>query len=810
MTEQLLKKIGGQSVALAIIAVLLLCYSPNIVAQVHNGGSLHVESDAKFYVQSDVVSFGNSSSTTTSKLAPYASNSGKIMLGSSSSFSTDGTSTKFVNGYAGTYNTNATLLAIGASTIYAPIIVTAATNDVGTGKNVHAAYFNAAPYTAYSNSLDASVSEVANSEYWIAKGESAILSLSWRSSSNLSTFVYADVTIVGYKGGKWEAIPSAIDATSVFGGTSDLSGSGSITSTTSVDLADYDAFAIGEKGVTCFPVVIASSDTKTWNGSSWSPNAPTLQDAVVLSGNYNGGSFDCYSLNLGTYTVTLSTNESLQVVNDITGTGKIIISDNASLVQHLEGAQKPTIELTRTTRDMKRFDYVYWGSPVEENVFSQLSTNAIATGETTSGAFDLKYKYVSGSTATTGYGWQNLTATTPGQGFIMRVKEQAPFVDASTAESINLKFEGTANNGTIEIPVAKVSGNDTSARNNNLLANPYPSAIDAEKFLTENNNLVDGVIYLWRANTVNTTGTSQYTNADYIAYTKAGATAYTGVGSQVAFDGNIATGQGFKVRALASGDVKFTNCMRVVGDNSQFLRTNAFATTTVNDAAVNRFKLNLQTTSGITNQIVVAYLPETTLAYDYMYDARLLTTGSTHIFSILDNDTQKLAINARPDFTITDEVPLGFSKEANISDPMSIQIADTEGIFANNQTPVYLHDTLLDTYHNFANGAYNFNTTATLDVNRFKVVYQTSTLGDEDFIAPTVSAYIKDYKFSVTSSKEMATIQIFDITGRLVENYTVNNQKSMREDFNNAIAVYIAKITFTDGSMSTQKLINQL
>ncbi len=321
---------------------------------------------------------------------------------------------------------------------------------------------------------------------------------------------------------------------------------------------------------------------------------------------------------------------------------------------------------------------------------------------------------------------------------------------------------------------------------------------------------MDGVIYLWRANTVNTTGTSQYTNADYIAYTKAGATAYTGVGSQVAFNGNIATGQGFKVRALASGNVKFTNCMRVVGNNSQFLRTNAFATTTVNDAAVNRFKLNLQTTSGITNQIVVAYLPETTLAYDYMYDARLLTTGSTHIFSILDNDTQKLAINARPDFTITDEVPLGFSKEANISEPMSIQIADTEGIFANNQTPVYLHDTLLDTYHNFANGAYNFNTTATLDVNRFKVVYQTSTLGDEDFIAPTVSAYIKDYKFSVTSSKEMATIQIFDITGRLVENYTVNNQKSMREDFNNAIAVYIAKITFTDGSMSTQKLINQL
>lgn len=804
MTDQLLKKIGGQSVTLAIIAVLLLCYSPNIVAQVHIGGSLHVESGANFYVQSHVVSFGNSSSTTTLKSTPYASNSGKIMLGSSSSFSTDGTSTKFVNGYAGTYNTNVTLLAIGASTIYAPIKVTAATNDVVTGKNVHAAYFNAAPYTAYSNSVDASVSEVANSEYWIVKGENAVLSLSWRESSNLDAFTasLAGVTIVGYNtvDAEWQVI----DSTPESGATLT---SGFIKSTNPINLSEYSAFAIGEKGVDCFTTVIASNLTRTWNGSAWD-TTPTIYDNATLTGSYNGPGFKCYTLALGSNNVTL-TGGTLEVVGNITGTGKIILDENDGLVQHISTATKPQIELTRTTRSgMRKFDYVYWGSPVTENVLTQLDANAIAVGETTPNAFDLKYKYVSGDTSSAG-GWKFLDATVPGKGFIMRIAEQAPFTGTGTG-SIDLKFTGTANNGDVQVAVDKVAGNDTSARNNNLLANPYPSAIDAEKFLIENNSLVDGVIYLWRANTVNTTGTSQYTKADYIAYTKAGATAYTGVGSQVAFNGNIATGQGFKVRALASGNVKFTNCMRVVGNNSQFLRTNAFATTTVNDAAVNRFKLNLQTTSGITNQIVVAYLPETTLAYDYMYDARLLTTGSTHIFSILDNDTQKLAINARPDFTITDEVPLGFSKEANISEPMSIQIADTEGIFANNQTPVYLHDTLLDTYHNFANGAYNFNTTATLDVNRFKVVYQTSTLGDEDFIAPTVSAYIKDYKFSVTSSKEMATIQIFDITGRLVENYTVNNQKSMREDFNNAIAVYIAKITFTDGSMSTQKLINQL
>lgn len=562
---------------------LLLIHCNLLHAQLHNDGVLHVAANTVLYINSGTLTFGSSSSTTTSKALPYVSTDGKICIGPNASFSTDGTNTKFINGYTETKNTTATVLPIGSGSVYAPIKVTPSD-----ASGVKATYINASPLVAYSGGLTAAVTTVGTSEYWIITGVNSVISLSWRTGSGLSTFSYPDLSIIGYKNNKWEIIDSAIDATSVFGGTSTMGGSGSITSTSAVNLSQYSAFAIGEKGVTCLEVS-SSGITRTWDGTSWSAT-PTLTDSVTLNGNYSGGSFQCYALNLNSYDVTLSGTQTLEVVDGVTGTGKIKLTDDANLVQYNAAGAKPNIELTRTTRAMRRFDYVYWGTPVVENVFSQLN-GAVAFGASSAGAFDNKYKYVSGDLTTAG-GWQNLTSTTPGKGFIMRVKQQAPFVDGTTTATIDLKFTGTANNGDISAAVDKVAGDDTTARNNNLLANPYPSAIDANKFLTVNNDILDGAIYLWRANTANNgTAGETYSVADYIAYTKAGSTAYTGTTSSD-FNGRIAAGQGFKVRALASGTVSFTNCMRVVGNNGQFYRTNNYVQNASQN--VDRFLLKLK------------------------------------------------------------------------------------------------------------------------------------------------------------------------------------------------------------------------
>ena len=788
---------GNKRIASALI--VLGCGWNSLQAQVQNNGILHVAANSYLYINTGAVTFGSSSATTTNISTPYSGTDGKIILGSASSFSTDGTAPKFVNGYAETRNTAKTLLAIGAGTTYAPIKVT---SSAGTG--VHATYINAAPLTAYAGGLDLSVTAVANTEYWMIKGADAIVTLSWRASSGLSSYPFADVTIVGYKNGKWEAIPSVIDATSEFGGTSALNATGSITSSSAVALSTYDALAIGRKGVSCAELIASSGTTKTWNGS-WSPSAPTLADPVVISAPYAAGSFACNSITLNA-NVTLSGTESLEIVYGATGTGKVIMSSEASLVQREETAAAPAIELTKTTRPMKRFDYVYWGAPITADAFTQLNT-AQAAGATLANAFDAKYKYVAGDTSTSG-GWQALTATTPGNGFITRVKEQAPLTTATATATINVKFDGTANNGDVTVPVSFVNGTPTSARNNNLLANPYPSAIDADKFLTENSSLLDGVIYLWKAQTTNDGAAQLYTIADYIAYTKAGTTADLGTGTDNTFSGKIASGQGFKVKALGAGNALFTNCMRVVGSNSQFYRINDFATNTTE--TVDRFKVNLQTTSGIANQVLVAYLPQTTLAYDYMYDAELYSVSPTKMYSVLDNDSKKLAINARPTFENTDEVTVGFTKETTNNTQMSFNIVEKEGVFASNQTPIYLHDNQLNVYHDFATGPYVFTTTSQENNTRFKIVYQNALLGNDSFDSNLTIATLNDKVLKVASKVTIEEVKVFDMTGRLVLNVAAENQAvTFAADFNQAVGVYIVKVKLTNGQIVTSKLINK-
>lgn len=787
------------SKCLAILLFVLVGNSNSSYAQVHNNGILHVKANSYLYIGNGAMTFGSSSETTTNVSSPYSATDGKIILGSASSFSTDGTAPKFVNGYAETRSTVETLLAIGAGTTYAPIKVT---SSAGTG--VHATYINSAPLTAYSSVLDASVTAVANTEYWMVKGADAIVSLSWRAASNLSSYPFADVTIVGYKNGKWEAIPSTIDATSEFGGTSALNATGSITSSSAVALSTYDALAIGRKGVSCAELIASSGTTKTWNGS-WSPSAPTLADPVVISAPYAAGSFACNTITLNA-NVTLSGTETLEIVYGASGTGKVIMSSEVSLVQREKTAAAPAIELTKTTRPMKRFDYVYWGAPITADAFTQLNT-AQAAGATLANAFDAKYKYVAGDTSTSG-GWQALTATTPGNGFITRVKEQAPLTTATATATINVKFDGTANNGDVTVPVSFVNGTPTSARNNNLLANPYPSAIDADKFLTENSSLLDGVIYLWKAQTTNDGAAQLYTIADYIAYTKAGTTADLGTGTDNTFSGKIASGQGFKVKALGAGNALFTNCMRVVGSNSQFYRINDFATNTTE--TVDRFKVNLQTANGIANQVLVAYLPQTTLAYDYMYDAELYSVSPTKMYSVLDNDTKKLAINARPTFENTDEVTVGFTKETATNTQMSFNVVEKEGLFASNQTPIYLYDNQLSVYHDFATGPYVFNTTAQENNTRFKIVYQNALLGNDSFDNNLTIATLNDKVLKITSKVTIDEVKVFDMTGRLVLNVAAENQAvSFAADFNQAVGVYIVKVKLTNGQIVTSKLINK-
>ena len=141
-----------------------------------------------------------------------------------------------------------------------------------------------------------------------------------------------------------------------------------------------------------------------------------------------------------------------------------------------------------------------------------------------------------------------------------------------------------------------------------------------------------------------------YNQSDYITYTKAGSTAPS-IGTPI-FNGNIASAQGFMVKALSSGNVLFNNCMRLSGlaDNNSFFRTTtekASNSAVLSSMSLDRFKLNLTSSTDHFNQVLIAYIPGLSMGYDRGYDASRNSTSGSQIFTIMGDTNQRLAIDTR-------------------------------------------------------------------------------------------------------------------------------------------------------------------
>lgn len=772
----------------------------NVTAQVQNNTIISILDDTSLYLSSNAgnFTFGGSSITTTTRTAGHY---GRVIFDTAIS-ANNAANTNYLDGYVRTLGTTAFIMPIGQSGVYAPAKVIPTTTD-----GVDGAYYSSNPSTIGA-ALNAAITTLSAVEYWDINGAiaDATISLSWSASSNVTTLTGSDLsnlTIAGWNGSQWTEIPSTLDVTSFLGTASTLT-SGSITSTAAVDLNTYHYFTLAYKGYVCPPIVTSSGVTKTWNGSSWSPSSPTITDPVVINAPYSGN-LACNSLILNS-DITIANGEAVDIVYGVTGSGKIIMASEASVTQRDNTAPAPSIQMTKQTRSLRRDDYTYFGTPIAGNFNSQLGNNYTSVGNN-SNILDGFYKYHSGPLAQGQiYYWDPLNAITTGKGYIAKVKNYGPFLNNYTySDYINIPLNGIANNGDVPVTIITDPAHPNEEGSHNLLANPYPCAIDGNTFLTDNTS-IDGVIYIWQSKTNPIGTTGYYMQSDYIAYTKAGVVYPIPGTVPNSFNGKIASDQGFVVLGLVNNStVTFTNCMRMTNNNNQF---NKF-TSTQEPTVYNRYKLNLSGDNGVFSQILIGYYPEATLGYDRMYDAGRNSVSSAQLFSILDNSDRQLAINARPLFVNSDVVTLGVSKDTTDNQTFTIDIQEQEGIFQNNATTVYLHDKLLAVYHDFASGSYTFSTNSDTLLDRFEVVYQNTALSNTNFSNNNVFANLNNSVLTINASSDMENVKLFDITGREIENYAIDSKKSISKPFNHAQGVYIARILFSDGSAATAKLINQ-
>lgn len=518
--------------------------------------------------------------------------------------------------------------------------------------------------------------------------------------------------------------------------------------------------------------------TCTWNGTSWSNVVgPDEFTAATIDGPYStdtNGEFAAKKLtitSLGSLVINSGTNVYVieEVVNNATA-ADFVVENNGNFLQLQDvpvNVNVGNMTVSRETSPLKRLDYVLWSSPVQYQYLQSFSPSTLPNRFYTYNSSTDIYEVVA-APSTTYFEKAN--------GYLIRTPDNHPTVPTIWAST----FVGFPNNGNISVPV--------TANTYNAVGNPYPSTMDADAFIFEN-NIVEA-LYFWRKE-------NGAANPSYATYTLAGGVANTGGGSALIPTYAIQVGQGFIAKATSSS-LNFTNAMRVADNDNLFLRT-----TNNKD----RIWLDLINNNGIFCQTLIGYMSNTTDGIDNGYDGRIFSqpaNGAT-LTSIIGNDSS-FVIQAKGDFVNTDVVALAF--KTAVAGNFTIALSNVEGLFANNGQEVFLKDNLTNTITSLTNGNYTFATAAGDFLNRFEIVYQNTALNTNEFVLSDVVVYANDSNVIVNAGQSIIdAVRVFDLRGRLVKELTNVNATEAILNMASDNQIVLVQVTSVDGAVVTKKLI---
>ena len=493
-----------------------------------------------------------------------------------------------------------------------------------------------------------------------------------------------------------------------------------------------------------------------------------------------------------------------KTIDSIIPRGKFILEDNASLVQTKPvtfNQNTGAIVMQREASNLDPRDYVYWSSPVEEFDLSGIPGN-------------LTYQWETNTTNANGTlgNWVEASGEMViGKGYIKRV---------ASATNFTTDFEGRPNNGEIIIGVETTTTPTANPDDNNwnLIGNPYPSAIDALKFLEldSNENHIDGFVQIWtHYRGISSTASSPYYqnfgvnyNDDYLTYNATGSSMSEPSG--ITFNGNIAAGQGFLVKATNTGNVIFKNELRYDGpsnlDNTDFFRGNSKPKAKESPEKQLIWLSLVNDNSGAVSTLV-GYVEGATFERDRMFDASTSGSGFS-IHSMIDED--KMSIQGRPfPFVDTDIVPLGV--QLNKNGIFSIAIADLKGSeFVDAAQDIYLEDVYTGMIHDLRTAPYSFTAEKGELNDRFLLRYtnDNNTLSVTDNNVADTFVFVRDGILNIRSKNQIKTVEVYDLTGKRVVRHFAMGETELSKDFNYASGVYFVSLLFNDSTVLSKKVLN--
>lgn len=536
--------------------------------------------------------------------------------------------------------------------------------------------------------------------------------------------------------------------------------------------------------------------------------------------------------------------------------GSIDLQDDSQLIQGLESdlVTSSTASIKRRQEGLSNvYRYNYWSSPVGIPTATSLTNNNSNTGNTNNSAFTINmlkenngdiqftssfsppattpatlstrwlYTYNSGVSY---YHWDAISVSenlSPGIGW----SQKGPGVGTDGFQYI---FEGKPNNGTILINAVDIGGPGShggTTKTEFLVGNPYPSAIDANQFIDDNQGVIGGAIYLWEHWAGDSHNLHEY-EGGYATVNKLGKVrAYQFIGLNGATNGSqdgtktptqfIPVAQGFMVEVDSDGDIEFNNGQRIFkteanGESVFFRNNNSNSKNNRTPIPVGfefkKMKLQFKTSADLTRELVLGFNNETSDGFDYGYDARLTESAMTNDL-LLPLQTEKTVIQAYSEITEDKEVDLLFIADGATT--FSIKVTEFEN-FENQE--VYLRDNFTGIYFDLTTEiAYNFTSEAGEFPDRFDIVFKPSeALSNQEFTEDHTSIVFNNTintLYVKNLSQEAKTLFVTNMLGQTVANFNTINNTTLHNGLKiNSLSTGLYLVTLTtDANQSITKKI---
>jgi hypothetical protein len=389
--------------------------------------------------------------------------------------------------------------------------------------------------------------------------------------------------------------------------------------------------------------------------------------------------------------------------------------------------------------------------------------------------------------------WQAVGTTgtlSAGQGFTLKGSN-------ALSATQNYTFEGKPNNGTITSPIA--------AGNLNLSGNPYPSAIDADLFISQNLAATNGTLYFWEHYSTNNTHNLAEYQGGYATRTLVGGvppvspSGISGLGSSTRSPSRfIPVGQGFFVSANATGgNIEFNNSQRAfvkedsAGSNPMFRQSNLASvsanSTNAEDAytenSFEKIRLGFNSNNNYHRELLIGFMNENaTTGIDAGYDAVCMDNLPNDMYFKIEE--AKLVIAGESYFDQHASYPL--SIKTSSEGPVSIVLDGTENF--NADQPIYIYDATTAIYHDIRYANVEVNLEAGETNNRFFLKFNKGgALSNPD--VETTSGVQVSYAsgnnhiniHNGTATTTIENVTLYSLLGQSVASWNVNSNETKIE-----------------------------